>query len=171
MKSLATVFYRRRASSGLDARLGCDRFLLVAAMQVYFFLTGFDRPFPYQEVQVVSFLASIACVWGAWSEHRLAFALGLGVNLVARLLQPILGVTRLPLWSSAILTAGWAIACVQAARGRDASAGAWLLALGHVLAMLTATERLGSMMALGVGAIGLFLAAPNLPANDGPLRR
>ena len=143
-------------------RLAGIGFTLVALMQLIFLLTGGDRAFPYQEVQALSLAGTIALVWGAWRQHDMALAGGFAVNLFTRVLQPLLGVTRLPLWSTAILVLGWTWALAQAARGRDARIGVWILGLAHFLAALTTFARLTSTIALGLGAVGLFLAAPNL---------
>lgn len=143
-------------------RLAAFGFLLVTAMQVIFFATGGDRPFPYREVQALSILGTLAMAWGALRGEMLPLALGAGVNLLARVLQPLLGLTRLPLWANALLSLGWAWMLLDASRGSAARAGAWLLGAAHFLAALTATARLLSVFALCLGAVGLLLAAPSL---------
>lgn len=135
---------------------------LVALMQVSFLLTGFGRRFPYQEVQVLSIVGTLVAAYGLATGRNVALAVGLGINLVTRVLQPILGVTRLPLWATAILALGWAWGAAQAARGRSPAAGFWVLGVGHALAMLLTFSRLASSVALGLGAVGFFLAAPHV---------
>lgn len=149
-------------------RLATVGLVLVALMQGYFFVTGSDRPFPYREVQLVSVVATLAMAFSASRGPMLAFAVGAGVNFVTRVLQPILGLTRLALWANVLLALGWGVACAQAARGRSPALGLWILAIGHALSMLTAFGRMGSAVALGVGAIGLFLAAPHVRGEPGP---
>lgn len=149
----------RRATMRKLAALG---FGLVALMQAVFLAAGSDRPFPYREVQVVSLLGTLALVWGAWRGHDLSLAVGFGVNLFTRVLQPILGLTRLPLWATAILVVGWTWAFAESLRGRNPKVGLWILGIGHFLAMLTLFARLTATLALGLGAIGLFLAAASV---------
>lgn len=155
-----------RHLAGRVRRLAALGFSLVALMQLIFLVTGGDRAFPYQEVQALSLAGTIAIVWGAWSGHDTALAGGFAVNLFTRVLQPLLGVTRLPLWSTAILVLGWTWALAQAARGRDPRMGVWILGVAHFLAALTSFARLTSTIALCLGAVGLFLAAPNFRARE-----
>lgn len=143
-------------------KLAAIGFALVALMQLIFFLTGGDRPFPYKPVQLLSVAGTLAIVWGAWRGDDTAMAVGFGVNLLTRVLQPVLGLTRLPVWSTAILAVGWTWALANAARGRSARAGVWVLGAGHFLASFTAIGRTTAFLALGIGAVGLFLAAPNM---------
>ncbi|HET6404414.1 MAG TPA: hypothetical protein VFH78_07195 [Candidatus Thermoplasmatota archaeon] len=148
--------------------LATTGFVLLALMQLIFLATGSDRPFPYSEVQVLSLMGTLALVWGAWSGTSLALAVGFGVNLVTRVLQPVLGVTRLPAWATALLVVGWAWAFLATLRGRDPRGGVWVLAAAHFLAALVSFGRLTAAIALCLGAIGLFLAAPNLMARPSP---
>lgn len=143
-------------------------FVLVALMQLVFLVTAGDRPFPYREVQVVSLLGTVALVWGAWSARDVLLTAGLAVNLFTRVLQPILGVTRLPVWITAILVVGWIWALARSARGRSPKAGLWLLGLGHFVAALTAFSRLTALLALSLGAVGFFLAATGVRTRAPP---
>lgn len=147
---------------GRVRKLAAIGFVFVALMQLVFLVTAGDRPFPYREVQVVSLVGTLVLVWGAWTGRDVGLAVGFGVNLFTRVLQPILGITRLPLWTTAILAIGWAWATVQAARGRSPAVGFWILGVGYALAMLTVFSRFGAAMALGLSAVGFFLAAPNV---------
>lgn len=167
------AFARRRAERGAlmwgsgvgrptMRKLAALGFGLLGLMQAVFLLTGSDRPFPYREVQVVSLFGTLALVWGAWREHDVSLAVGFGVNLFTRVLQPILGVTRLPMWATAILVVGWTWAFAESLRGRNPKVGLWILGIGHFLAMLTAFGRLTATFALALGSIGLFLAAASV---------
>ena len=141
-------------------------FALVALMQLLFLVNSGDRAFPYKEVQVLSLAGTIAIVWGIATGRDVALIVGLAVNLFTRVLQPLLGVTRLPLWATAILILGWTWALASTLRGRDARIGIWILGIGHFLSMLTAFARTASVIALGIGAMGLFLAAPNFRPRE-----
>lgn len=141
--------------------------ILVALMQIVFFVTGGDRAFPYREVQAVSFIATLAMVWGTMRGVPTALAVGAGVNLVMRVLQPVLGLTRLPLWTNALLALGWAWILADAARGRAPKAGLYVLGAAHFVSALVAESRLSAFLALCMGAIGLLLAAPSLTAWPG----
>lgn len=150
-------------------KLAALGFVLVALMQLIFLLTGNDRPFPYKEVQVISIAGTLAIAWGAWKEHDMAMAGGFAANLFTRILQPLLGLTRLPLWSTAILAVGWTWALAESARGRNPKIGVWILGIAHFLSMLTAFSRFWAALGLALGAVGLFLAAPNLRRERGSL--
>ena len=141
--------------------------LLVAAMQLIFLATGGDRPAPYREIQALSIAATATIAWGAWRGHHLAMAAGSALDLLARLLQPLLGLTRLPLWANALLALGWALACLQSARRRDPAAGLWILGAAHFLAATISLSRLTAAAALTIGAAGCFLAAANVGRGAG----
>lgn len=140
-------------------------FGLVALMQALFWATGADRAPPYREVQLVSLAATLALLAGLALGRDAMVAAGFAVNLLTRILQPVLGVTRLPLWITAILALGWALALVATMRGRAAGAGVWVLGAGHALALLLAWGRFDAAIALALGAAGLFLAAWNMPGG------
>lgn len=148
-------------------RLATVGLVLVALMQAFFFLSGSDRPFPYRELQIVSVAATLAMAYAIARGTTFPFAVGAGVNLVTRALQPVLGLTRLPFWANALLMLGWAWALAESARGRTPRAALWILALAHFVSALTASGRFSSLAALMLGAIGLLLAAPNLSAWPG----
>lgn len=140
-------------------KLAAIGFALMAAMQLIFLLTGADRSFPYREVQLVSLAGTLLLVWGAARHNDVALAVGFGVNLFTRILQPILGITRLSLWLNVVLSVAWTWAFADALRGRAPKAGLWILGFAHFVAALTAISRLASFLALCLGAIGCFLAA------------
>lgn len=144
---------------------------LVAIMQLVFALTSGDRPFPYREVQVVSIVGTLVLAWGVARGRTGAMVAGAAVDLVTRVLQPLLGLTRLPLWLNLLFSLGWAWMVLDAGRGRAPRAGLWVLGLGHALAMLTAGARMTAFLALGLGAIGFFLAAPNVAAGPPDAQR
>lgn len=147
---------------------------LTALMQVVFFLTAGDRPFPYAEIQILAVLASAAAAFGAWrGEAGVGWlAAGLGVNALARFAQIAMGLSRLPLTLNLALLAGytggalfaalWARRPAEPAHAARTRAALWLLAAAYFLSTLTALSRLTAAFALAVGAAGMALAAPNV---------
>lgn len=150
-------------------RLAATGFVLVAIAQVMFLIMGGDRPAPYREVQAVSILATLAIVAGLGTQRAPLIVGGLAANALMRLLQPILGLTRLPITLNLLLLVGWILAAERVFRGRDPRAGLWILAIAHAISMLFAIGRLGAAVALALAGIGLFLAAPNMGRHEGPI--
>lgn len=142
---------------------------LVVAMQMWFALTAVGRPPAYLPVQAFSALGTLAAAWGLARLERGGaawIAAGLGVNVLGRLLQLALQLTRLPIWLNvafalafgfAMLVAiAWATGRPRLPRLRLAFA---LLAFVHFLAMLHALARLEAAIGLALGTAGFAMTA------------
>lgn len=134
----------------------------MALMQGIFWWHGAGRDFPYREVQAFAVGASVLAIFGVVGGRPVLFAWGLGLNAFLRLLQPVLGITRLPLWLNVLMIVGWLVACVRVARREDAQVGLWVLGAAHVFAMLWVLSALVPAVALLLGAVGFLVAAPHV---------
>gem|GEM_PF-3716792 len=154
---------------------------MVAAMALLFTATGGDRGGLYVLVNSFSVAAAIVATAGAArfpSPRGLAL---LGGGLLAqgalRGLNVLLDLTRLPLWQSLLILAGWVLAGSSAVawaarpeRPRAAGLRLGLQVAGatYFLALVAtlSADRLSALLALLVGTVGLLLAAPQF--SDGP---
>lgn len=146
-------------------------------MQVWFAFTGADRPAAYVPVQVLSAAGTVAGALGLARLDRGGapwIATGMGLNVVGRLLQVVLELTRLPLWLNVALALGFGFAMVVAiawALGRPRTSRLQLafalLALVHFLSMLWALSRLSAAFGLALGAAGFAMAAGFTHRGDG----
>lgn len=161
-------------------RIAVAGLLLVVAMQATFVATGGDRGPVYVAVNAVGLVAAGAMVAGAWRFPDATALRLLGGGLVAqallRGLNVALGLTRLPVWDSALILAGWALAGASAlawsfAPQRPRSGlrlGLQVAGAGYFLALAVtlASGRISAILALLGGTLGLLLAAPWLAADD-----
>ncbi|MEA3199088.1 MAG: hypothetical protein QOE90_516 [Thermoplasmata archaeon] len=155
---------------------------MVAAMQVVFVATGGDRGALYVGVNALGVGAALVMVAGAWRFPSPTGLAMLGGGLVAqatlRALNVALDLTRLPLWDSALVFAGWTLAAggalawsVAPERPRAGlGAGLFLAGAGYFAALMVtlASGRISAILALLAGTLGLLLAAPWLRAEPAP---
>jgi hypothetical protein len=142
---------------------------LVAVMQLIFALTGSDRPASYVPIQLASAGASLAAAYGLARLDRGGgpwMTIGFAINLVTRILQIVLGLSKLALWINVALIAAFGLAMGYAAtwangRGRPGKLRVALvvLAIVHFIAMLDALSRLNAAIGLALGTAGFSMAA------------
>lgn len=150
-------------------RIAVAGLALVGVMQVYFVLTGRDRPVAYGPVQGLSALATFGAAYGL---SRLDaggapwLAIGFGVNALTRVLQVVLDLTRLPPSLNFVVAAAYVLAAVVA--GMDAGkphrhgrvrAAIGVLAAAHFIFMLAALSVLSASFGLAMEVAGLALAS------------
>jgi hypothetical protein len=153
---------------------------MVAAMGFVFVATGGDRGGLYVVVNALAVVAALVAAWGAARlPSRTGMALlggGLLGQAAMRLLNVVLDLTRLPLWQSALIFAGWTLAGASAAawaarperpRAGGVRTGLFLAGAGYFFAFMAtlSADRLSALGALLLGTLGLLLAAPRV---EGP---
>lgn len=159
----------------MEARLAVLGLAMVTLMGATFVATGGDRGGLYVAVNTLSVAAALAATVGAARfPARVGLALlagGLLGQALLRGLNVLLDLTRLPVWDSALILVGWAVAggaaLAWAARPETPRPGGlrwglYLAGVGYFLALMVtlASGRLASQAALLVGTLGLLMAAP-----------
>lgn len=148
--------------------------VFLVLMQVAFLSSSPERGATYAAIQTVGLVAAIVALWGVrqgGSTPQWALASGLGLLAIIRILQTVLGISRLPLTMQYALFGSLALASASVALNWSITkATFWVLAgvyfAGSVFALTGGS--LPGLLGLAAGMIGFSLIAPNWTTEHAP---
>jgi hypothetical protein len=170
------------APRGAEAvrQLAVIGFGTVALAQIVFVVTGGDRGPTYVAVNALSLAAILSCAFVARRLPARRAVVGVGAALLAmgvlRILNVVLGTTRVALWISFGMAAGWILAGASAlvwaadeTTPRDAlvRAGLYVVGFGYFASLAGAVSqgRVSAILGILLACIGLLVAAPNVRSS------